>query len=165
MPENWQLLVRVNLRSVSIKSFVSGNALDGDCFSYTSYLNDFSERPYSNVYHGSISTSASTPQECINYCKSYSTYVDQFTYAIIQSSTCRCGNAPPFIESSSCTYSCSGDSSKTCGGSGSSASFYTIPNQSEFLQKILKYTFYFRAVVWIWTQRCWKLCCQTYKNV
>ena len=87
------------------------------------------------MYNRKTSSSASTPQECINYCKSSSSYEEQYTYAVIQSTDCWCGNAPPFIESSSCTYSCSGDSSKTCGGSGSSATFYSIPNQSEFFPK------------------------------
>ena len=111
-------------------SFNLGNVLDGECFSYNSYLNSHSESPFNNAYHESISTSASTPQACINYCKS--NFDDQYTYAIIQSSSCYCGNAPPDIESSSCSTPCSGDSSKICGGSGSSASFYTVPNQSEF---------------------------------
>lgn len=86
------------------------------------------------MYHVSVSSSA-TPQECINACKS--AYEEQYTYANIQSNSCRCGNLPPYIESISCTTSCSGDSSKTCGGSGSSANFYTVSNQSKSYNKTI----------------------------
>ena len=111
---------------------VLGNVLDGQCFLYTSYLNDHSESPYNNFYHRS-STSTTTPQACINYCKS--AYQEQYAYAGIQSTNCYCGNVPPYIESGSCTTACSGDSSKTCGGSGSSTNVYTVSNQSKFTTK------------------------------
>ena len=109
---------------------ILGNVLDGECFSYTSYLNDHSEYGYNNVHH--VSGSASTPIECINYCKS--NYQEQNTYAGVQSDTCYCANVPPYMEADyACTTACSGDSSKTCGGSGSSTNWYTVSNQSEFL--------------------------------
>ena len=112
---------------------ISGNVLDGECFSYISYLNDYDNYKYNNVYHRSAS--ATTPQACINYCKSI--YQEQYTYAGIQSSTCYCGNVPPYMEADySCTTACSGDSSKTCGGSGSSANWYTVSNQSKFQQNL-----------------------------
>lgn len=105
-----------------------GNVLDGECFSYTSYLNDHDEYKYNNFHHVA-SSSITTPQACINFCKS--NYQEQYAYAGIQSTNCYCGNVPPYIESGSCTTSCSGDSSKTCGGSGSSTNVYTVANQKQ----------------------------------
>ena len=87
---------------------------------------------YGDYYVYLVSLSASTPHGCINYCKL--NYEEQYSYAGIQSNTCYCGNVPPSTlhESTGCTTPCSGDSSKTCGGSGSSTNFYTVSNQSRY---------------------------------
>ena len=114
--------------------FFLGNVLDGECFSYYSYLNDHDEYRYNYVHHRS-SISATTPQQCVNHCKSFA--LENYANASIQSSSCWCGNVPPYIESSNCTTTCSGDSSKTCGGSGYSATFYTVHNQSKCSYLIL----------------------------
>ena len=117
------------------ESIVLGNVLDGECFSYYSYLNDFPDYRYDFVHHRDAVT-VTKPQDCINHCKTV--YNEQYTYASIQSNSCYCGNVPPYIESANCTIPCSGDSSKTCGGSGYSANFYTVSNQSKYCNIIIE---------------------------
>jgi len=62
-------------------------------------------------------TSVNTPEYCIEKCKSY-----QYSFAGVESSSeCFCGHTPPadeiVVDDGDCDYTCTGDSSKTCGGS------------------------------------------------
>ena len=115
------------------KYYHSGEVLDGECYSSESYLNYFDNHRYNNVFHREFT--ATTPQACINTCKT--DIEDQFSYAGIHGTSCYCGNVHPYLEADSCTTPCEGDNSKTCGGPNNSTNFYTISNQSKLKMRIL----------------------------